>query len=173
MSRAEREERVKELNKLFGEVSMAILADFRGMTVSDLSSFRVQLREQEGKFRVLKNTLSIRAADGTQMESVKEHFSGPVGMLYTMSDPVGPAKVISDFAKENKHLELKVGVLAGKVISLDEIKTLAALPDRDTMVAMILATCQAPAGNFVRLMTEIPASLVRVLDAVRVQKEAA
>ncbi len=173
MNRAEREERVKELHKLFGEVSMAILADFRGMTVSDLGSFRVKLREQEAKFRVLKNTLSKRAADGTQLEIVKDHFDGPVGMLYTMSDPVGPAKVISDFAKGSKHLELKVGVLEGKIISLEEIKVLANLPDRDTMVARVLATCQAPAGNFVRLLSEVPASFVRVLDAVRAQKEAA
>ncbi len=173
MSRAEREKQIQVLHELFSDIRMGILADFRGMTVSDLTSFRTQLRDQEAKFRVVKNRLSIRAAEGTPFEAVVEHFAGPVGILYTNSDPVAPARVLADFIKQNENLNPKVGILAGKVISIDEIKMLADLPDRDTLIAQALAICQAPSGNFVRLMSEIPASFVRVLEAVRSRKEAA
>jgi len=173
LSRAEREKQIQVLHELFSDVRMGILADFRGMTVSDFTSFRTQLRDQEAQFRVVKNRLSIRAAEGTPFGAIIEHFDGPVGILYTNSDPVGPARVLADFVKDNKNLNPKVGILAGKVISINEIKMLADLPDRDTLIALSLATCQAPAGNFVRLMSEIPASFVRVLEAVRSRKEAA
>lgn len=173
MSRADRDSKIQELHDLFGKMEMAVLTDYRGLTVADLSDFRVQLRQVEGKFQVVKNTLSIRAADGTPLEAVKEYFNGPVGILFSEDDPVGPAKALVQFMKENKNMEPKVGILSGKVIDLDAIKMLADLPDRDTLLATALSTMQAPTANFVRTLGEIPASFVRVLDAVRAQKDAA
>lgn len=173
MSRADRESKIQELHEMFGKMEMAVLADYRGLSVADLTDFRVQLRKVNGRFQVVKNTLSIRAADDTPLEAVKEHFSGPVGILFAKDDPVGPAKALVQFMKDNKDMEPKVGVLSGKVIGMDEIKVLADLPDRETLVATALSSMQAPATNFVRTLSEIPASFVRVLDAVRAQKEAA
>ncbi|TNF48057.1 50S ribosomal protein L10 [bacterium] len=173
LSRAERDSKIQELHELFGNMEIAVLTDYRGLTVADLSDLRVQLRQVEGKFRVVKNTLSIRAADGTPMEAVKEYFSGPVGILFAEDDPVGPAKALVQFMKENNNLEPKVGILSGKVIGLDEIKVLADLPDRDTLLATALSSMQAPTTNFVSTLGQIPASFVRVLDAVRAQKNAA
>ncbi len=173
MARTDRDKQVEELHSLFSEMEMAVLADYRGLTVADLSEFRIRLREVQGRFRIVKNTLSIRAAEGTPLESVKEHFVGPVGILFTAGDPVGPAEALVKFMENHENLELKAGILAGKVISLNEIKTLAALPDRDTLLATTLAAFQAPAGSFVRLLSEIPGSFVRVLDAIRTRKEAA
>lgn len=152
---------------------MAILADYRGLNVSEITDFRSQLRNVQGRFRVVKNTLSIRAADGTPLESVKDHFVGPVGILYTVGDPVGPAKILVEFMKKNEKLEAKVGVLSGKVIGMDDIRMLADLPDRSTLVAKALSSMQAPAANFVRTLAEVPGSFVRVLEAIRSQKEAA
>ncbi len=173
MSRADRESRIQELHDLFRKMEMAVLTDYRGLTVADLTDFRVQLRKVEGRFRVVKNTLSIRAADGTPMEAVKEYFDGPVGIVFSKGDPVGPAKALVQFMKENDNMEPKVGILSGKVIGLDEIKMLAGLPGRDTLLSAVLFSMQAPTTNFVRTLGEIPASLVRVLDAVRAQKDAA
>ena len=173
MGRTDRDKQIEELHSLFNGMEMAVLADYRGLTVSDLSEFRTGLREVQGSFRVVKNTLSIRAADGTPLENVKEHFAGPVGILFTAGDPVGPAKVLVKFMKSHDNLELKVGVLAGKVISMGEIRTLSDLPDRDTLLATTLATFQAPTSGLARLMVEIPGSFVRVLDAIRTRKEAA
>ncbi len=173
MSRADRESKIQELHDLFGKMEMAVLADYRGLTVADLTDFRVQLRKVDGSFRVVKNTLSIRAADETPLEAVKEHFNGPVGILFAEDDPVGPAKALIQFMKDNKDMEPKVGILSGRVIGLDEIKVLAELPDRETLLATALSSMQAPATNFVRTLSEIPTSFVRVLDAVRAQKDAA
>ena len=173
MGRIDREKQIEELHELFSGMEMAVLADYRGMSVEDLSQFRTKLRDVQARFRVVKNTLSMRAAEGTPLEDVKEHFTGPVAILYTSDDPVGPAKALVDFMKTNDHLEAKVGVLSGKVIGLDDIKSLSALPDRDTLLAQSLATMAAPTTNFVRTLSEIPASLVRVLDAVRSQQDAA
>ena len=173
MGRADRENQIQELHDLFMGFEMAILADYRGMNVEALTVFRSKLREVDGKFKVVKNTLSIRAADGTPLESVKEHFTGPVALLYTASDPVGPAKVLIDFIKTSDHLKPKVGILSGKLIDLDDVKRLAELPDRDTLLAKALASMNAPATNLVRTFSEVPAGLVRVLGAVGRSKEAA
>ncbi len=173
MGRADREKRIQELHELFSGFEMAILTDYRGMSVEALTTFRSKLREVDGKFRVVKNTLSIRAADGTSLEVVKDHFTGPVAVLYSTSDPVGPAKVLVESMKTNVSLQPKVGILAGRLISLDDIKQLAGMPSRDVMLARALASMNAPATNFVRTLSEIPASFVRVLDAIGRGKEAA
>ncbi|MDF1524791.1 MAG: 50S ribosomal protein L10 [bacterium] len=173
MGRADRDKQVQELHELFSAFEMAVLADYRGLTVEELSNLRTKLRDVEARFRVVKNTLSIRAADGTPLEAVKEYFTGPVAILYTAGDPVGPAKALMDFIKSNDKLEVKVGVLSGEAISAAEIKLLAAMPSKDVMIAMALASMSAPATNFVRTLSEIPSSFVRVLGSIQRQKEAA
>ena len=173
MGRADREKQIQELNELFSGLDMAVLADYRGMTVEDLTTFRSKLREVDARFRVVKNTLSIRAADGTPLEIVKDYFTGPVAILYATSDPVGPAKVLVEFMKTSDHLKPAAGVLSGKLIDFDDVKRLASLPDRETMLAQALASMNAPAANFVRTLSEVPASLVRLLGAIGRSKEAA
>ena len=173
MGRADREMQIQELHELFSGLEMAVLADYRGMSVEALTNFRSKLREVDARFRVVKNTLSIRAADGTPLEAVKSHFTGPVAILIATTDLVGPAKVLVDFMKTSDHLKPKVGILAGKVIDLDDVKRLADMPDRDTMLAQALASMSAPATNFVRTLSEVPAGFVRVLGAIGRNKEAA
>lgn len=173
MGRADREKQIQELNGLFSGLDLAVLADYRGMTVEDLTVLRSRLREVDAGFRVVKNTLSIRAADGTPLEILKDHFTGPVAVLYSTSDPVGPAKVLVDFIKTNDYLKPAVGVLSGKQIDLDDVKRLASLPDRETMLAQAFASLNAPATNFVRTLSEIPASFVRLMGAIGRSKEAA
>ncbi len=173
MGRADRDKQIQELHELFSGMEMAVLTDYRGLTVEEISDLRAKLRNAEANFRVVKNTLSIRAVDGTPLEAVKEYFTGPVAILYTAGDPVGPAKVLMDFIKGNDKLEAKVGVLSGNTIEAADIKRLAEMPSRDTMLAMALATMNTPASNFVRTLNEIPSSFVRVLGSIQRQKEAA
>ena len=173
MGRADREKQIQDLKELFSGIDMAVLADYRGMSVEDLTVFRSRLRTVDARFRVVKNTLSIRAADGTPLEIVKDHFTGPVAIMHTVSDPVGPAKVLMDFMKTNDRLEPKIGVLSGKRIDLEDLKRLASLPDMETMLAQALASMNVPAANFVRTLSEIPASFVRLMGAIRRSKEAA
>lgn len=173
LGRADREKQVQELKKLFSTMEMAVLADYRGMTVTQLTEFRTELRKVEGRFRVVKNTLSYRAAEGTPLEAVRDGFEGPVGIMYTTGDPVGPAKVIVEFLKKSQNLEPKIGMLGGRAISFEKVRKLAELPSRDTLLATILAAFNAPAGSFVRVLSGVPASFVRVLDAIRAGKQAA
>lgn len=173
MGRADREKQVQELHELFSGIEMAVLTDYRGLTVEEISDLRTKLRDAEARFRVVKNTLSIRAADGTPLEAVKEYFTGPVAILYTAGDPVGPAKALMDFIKGNDKLEAKVGILAGIAIEAADIKRLAEMPSKDVMIAQALGSMNAPVTNFVRTLSEIPASFVRVLGSIQRQKEAA
>jgi large subunit ribosomal protein L10 len=173
LGRADREKQIQELHELFSGFEMAILTDYRGMSVQALTTFRSKLREVDGRFRVVKNTLSTRAAEGTPLEIVKDHFTGPVAVLYSTTDPVAPAKVLVEFMKTNVSLQPKVGVLSGRIIGFDDVKRLADMPSRETLLASTLATMNAPATNFVRTLSEIPASFVRVLGAIGRGKEAA
>lgn len=173
MGRADREKQVQELHELFSGIEMAVLTDYRGLTVEEISDLRTKLRDAEARFRVVKNTLSIRAADGTPLEAVKEYFTGPVAILYTAGDPVGPAKALMEFIKANDKLEAKVGILSGIAIETADIKRLAEMPSKDVMIAQALGSMNAPVTNFVRTLSEIPASFVRVLGSIQRQKEAA
>ena len=173
MGRADRENQVQELHELFSGMEMAVLTDYRGLTVEEISDLRTKLRDVEALFRVVKNTLSIRAADGTPLEPLKEHFTGPVAILYTAGDPVGPARALMDFIKGNNKLDVKVGVRSGTTMESADIKRLADMPSKDVMIAKALASMNAPASNFVRTLSEIPSSFVRVLGSIQRQKEAA
>ena len=173
MGRADRDKQIQELHELFSGMEMAVLTDYRGLTVEKISVLRTKLRDVEARFRVVKNTLSIRAADGTPLEAVKEYFTGPVAILYTTGDPVGPAKALMDFIKGNDKVEVKVGVLSGNTIEAADIKRLADMPSKDAMIAMAMSSMNAPATNFVRTLNEIPSGFVRVLGSIQRQKEAA
>ncbi len=173
MGRADRDKQIQELHELFSKIDMAVLTDYRGLTVEEMSDLRTKLREVDARFRVVKNTLSMRAAEGTSLEVLKGHFLGPVGILYTEGDPVGPAKALMDFIRGNEKLEAKVGILSGDTLEVADIKRLAALPGRDEMLAKAMASMSAPVSNFVRTLSEIPSSLVRVLGSIQRQKEAA
>jgi len=173
LGRADRDKQIQELHELFTGIEMAVLTDYRGLTVGEISDLRTKLRDVEARFQVVKNTLSIRAAEGTPLEALKEYFTGPVAILYTASDPVGPAKALMNFIKGNDKLEARVGILSGATIEVDDIKRLAEMPTREAMLGMALGSMSAPATNFVRTLNEIPSSFVRVLGSIQRQKEAA
>jgi large subunit ribosomal protein L10 len=152
---------------------MAVVAEYRGLTVAEITNFRVKLRKAGAKFTVSKNTLAKRAAAGTPVEALRDQFNGPVGLLTTSGDPVAAAKALVEFLKENQKLAPRAGVLDGKPISFEQVKGLAELPSREVLLARLLGSMQSPATGFVRVLSEVPASLVRAIEAVRKQKEAA
>ncbi len=173
MGRAEREQSIRDLHTVFGKVKMAVIAEYRGLTVAEMTSFRVKLRKAEARFAVSKNTLAKRASVGTPLEVVRDQLTGPVGLLYTAGDPVAAAKALVEFLKENQKLVPRGGVLDGKQISFDQVRGLADLPSREVLLSRLLGSMQSPATGFVRALSEVPAGLVRALEAVRKQKEAA
>jgi large subunit ribosomal protein L10 len=172
LNRDSKQEKVTEMHERLTRAKAVFLADFRGMTVDKATTLRNELRGASVEYRVFKNSLLDRAAQGTDMECLSPYLTGPTAIAISYDDPVSAAKVLSKFAKDPQgKFVLKVGVLSGKVLDIKQIQALAELPSREVLLAKMLGSMQAPATNFVGVLAALPGSLVRVLDAIRAQKE--
>ncbi|MFD1776465.1 50S ribosomal protein L10 [Paenibacillus rhizophilus] len=125
-----------------------VVADYRGLNVSQVTELRKQLREAGVEFQVLKNTLLRRATAAAELTELDEVLTGPTAIAFSANDAVAPAKILNDFAKKNDALKLKGGVVEGKVVSESQIKALAELPSREGLLSMLLSVLQAPMRNF-------------------------
>ena len=163
----------EDLHDRFARSAIIVLTDYKGLDVTSINDLRRKLREANIEYQVVKNTLLVRAAEDTEVALIKDHFKGPSAVAISYDDPVAPAKVLTQFAKDNDKLEIKVGVLNGKVLDAQAIKALALLPSREVMLALLLATLNAVPSSFVRVLAEVPRSMVNVLTAIKDQKEAA
>ena len=162
---------VAEVNKQIAGAQAVVLAENRGIGVSEMTALRVQARKSGVYLRVLKNTLVRRAVDGTAFSDLANEMVGPI--VYGIStDPVAVAKVLNDFAKSNDKFVIKSGEMPNKVMSASNIAALASLPSREELLAKLLGTMQAPIAKFVRTLNEVPTKFVRGLAAVRDQKPA-
>jgi large subunit ribosomal protein L10 len=163
----------EDLHDRFARSAIIVLTDYKGLDVTSINDLRRKLREANIEYQVVKNTLLVRAAEDTEVALIKDHFKGPSAVAISYDDPVAPAKVLTQFAKDNDKLEIKVGLLNGKVLDAQAIMALAKLPSRDVMLAQLLATLNAVPSSFVRVLAEVPRSMVNVLTAIKDQKEAA
>ena len=173
MNLAEKKKIVDDLSARLSKSSIVILADYKGLDVATINSLRRKLRDGNIEFKVVKNSLLARASEETDVNLIKDYFKGPSAVALGYDDPVAPAKILSEFAKDHEALEIKVGVLDGKVLELNQIKALSVLPSREELLAKLLATLNAVPASFVRTLNEIPKKLLYVLLAVKEQKEAA
>ncbi|CAH8719152.1 50S ribosomal protein L10 [Paenibacillus thiaminolyticus] len=133
--------------KLRGSVT-TVVADYRGLNVSQVTELRKQLREAGIEFQVLKNTLVRRATAEAELSELDQVLSGPTAIAFSPEDAVAPAKILNDFAKKNDALEIKGGVVEGRVVDVAQIKALAELPSREGLLSMLLSVLQAPVRNF-------------------------
>jgi len=166
---------VAELKEKLSSAKGGVLTNYRGLTVAQDTKLRRKLREAGVEYRVFKNTLTRFAAKEAGIEGLDPYLEGPTAIAMSNTDAVAPAKIISDFVKEHKlqTLEVKAGLLEGKVIDPSEVKVLSNLPPREVLVAQVLAGMQAPIGSLVNVLSGSLRNLVYVLDAVRQQKESA
>lgn len=163
---------VAEVSAQVAGAQAIVLAENRGLPVAEVTQLRAQARKQGVYFRVVKNTLARRAVEGTPFASLAEQMVGP--LAYGISkDPVAAAKVLHGFAKTNEKLVIRGGAMANYVMSPAEVANLAAMPSREELLAKLLGTMQAPVGQFVRTLSEVPARFVRTLAALRDQRESA
>ena len=163
---------IAEATALVAQSKAIVVAEYRGLNVESVTRLRRQARIQGVQLRVFKNTLVRRAVSGTAFAGLTEKLVGP--LVYGLgSDPVAVAKVLSGFAKDNEKLVIKAGAMANFVMDEKAVKTLATMPSREELLAKLMATMQAPIGQFVRTLNEVPARLVRTLAAVRDAKQAA
>lgn len=153
---------VEEVAEIAAKAHSAIAAEYRGLTVTELTALRKTARETGVYLRVVKNTLAKRAVAGTEFECMQDGLIGPLLLAFSMEDPGSAARLISDFAKINDKLITKVVAVNGQAYGASELARLASMPTRDQAIAMLMSVMKAPVGK-----------LVRTLAAVRDQKEAA
>jgi large subunit ribosomal protein L10 len=171
--RNEKEKIVAELHEDLKKSKVVILTDYQGLDVSTINSLRRKLRDAGVEYKVAKNTLIKRASDDTDAGLIKDYFKGPSALALSYDDPVAPAKVLVDFSKENDNLEIKIGVMEGKVIDLDAIKALSALPSREALLGQLLSVMNGVPTALVRALNDVPVKMLNVLQAIRDQKESA
>ena len=171
MKRAEKEQLVEALHEKFSKARALVLTDYRGLDTAAMHDLRDQLREASVEYRVVKNTLMSRASDGTDMALLKDFFSGPSAVAFSYDDPIAPARVLTKFSEDNAALEVKVGVVDGKLIDLEGIKRLSRLPSREGLLAQLLSVLNGSARSLLTVLNGVPRSLVGVLAAIKQQKE--
>lgn len=158
-------EQVEEITALLQGAQLTILTDYRGLTVTDLQGLRSQLRQHDASFRVVKNSLAAIAAESVGLGDLRSSLTGPTAILVSSGDPVAPSKVISDFARTSRILQIKLGVLEGQIIPAEAIENLASLPSREVLLARVVGGVQAPIAGLVGVLSGTIRSLAYVLQS--------
>ncbi len=164
---------VSEVAAIAAEAHSAVAAEYRGLSVDDMTELRATARADKVHIRVVKNTLARRALQGTEFECMQDGLIGPLVLAFSQEDPGAAARVIDNFTKEHEALNVRLVALGGELLDPSEIKRLASLPTYDQAVSLTMALMLAPVEKLARTMNEIPAKLVRSIAAVRDQKQSA
>lgn len=173
LSLQRKKEVVAEVAEAAGDALSAVAAEYRGLTVSQMTELRSRARNDGVFLKVVKNTLFKRAVEGTEFECMREGAAGPLLYAFSKEDPGAAARLLKDFAKQHKALEVKLIALNGQLLPASDLERLASLPTRDEALAQLMGVMRAPIEKLVRTMNEPHAKLARCLAAVRDQKEAA
>ncbi|MEQ8237277.1 MAG: 50S ribosomal protein L10 [Syntrophomonadaceae bacterium] len=168
----EKQQVVQEIKQKLDAATLVICTDYRGLNVEQITELRNKLRVPGVEYKVLKNTMFRFALQQSGFGDIAQQITGPNAVVFSQEDPVGPAKTIFEFAKTNKELEIKLGILQGQMIDADKIKDLAQLPPREILLGQVVGTMQAPITSFVRVLNANLTGLVRALDGIREQKQA-
>ena len=164
---------VEEVAAIAAKAHSAIAAEYRGMTVTELTQLRKTARETGVYVRVVKNTLARRAIAGTEFECMQQGLVGPLLMAFSMDDPGAAARLLGEFAKSHDKLIPKVVAIGGQVYGPSEMSRLSTLPTRDQAISLLMSAMKAPIEKFVRTLAEPHTKLVRTVAAIKEQKEAA
>ncbi|NLX61826.1 MAG: 50S ribosomal protein L10 [Tissierellia bacterium] len=163
---------VEEIKEKIEKSQSVVLVDYRGLNVDQVTQLRKKYREAGVDYKVYKNTLMRFAFKEAGYEEFNEYLTGPNAVAFGFDDPVAPAKVTHEFAKEHESLEIKAGIGDGKIVSLDEIKRLADLPSREVLIAQVLGGLNAPIAGFANVLQGTIRSLVYALNAIKEKQEA-
>ena len=164
---------VSEVSEAAGSALSAVLADYRGLTVGDLTDLRRRARESGVYLRVVRNSLLKRAVVGTEYECLSDAAAGPTILALSQEDPGAAARLLRDAAAHFEALDVKAVSIGGHAYLAEDIDRVASLPTRDEAIAQLMAVMQAPLAKLARTLQEVPAQLARLLQAIREQKESA
>ena len=168
----QKQEIVAEVNEAAQNALAAVLSDYRGLTVAEMTEMRAKARANGVYLRVIRNTLAKRAMAGTEYECLNDALVGPTMVAFSQEDPGAAARLIKDCAKEFDALEVKALSIGGELLEASQLDRVAKLPTRDEALAMLMSVMQAPVAKLARTLNEVPGKLVRTLAAVRDQKQA-
>jgi len=168
-----KKEVVAELTDLFGQAKGIYLADFTGLNVEQANELRSMFHKEEVIYRVVKNTLIQNACENADLKDLNKHLVGPTALAISITDPVAPVRVISDFNKDQtqKTPVIKAGMVESVYVGTDEIERIKSIPPRDVLLSQIISCVQAPVADFVGVLNEIVRSFVGVLQAVIDKKQ--
>ena len=164
---------VEDIRKRFLESKVVILTDYKGLDVEKINELRKKLKESGVEYKVVKNTLLVRASEETDVSLIKDSFNGPSAIALSCDDPVAPAKILAEFANDHEALEIKVGIMNGKILDFSAIKKLSVLPSREVLLGSLLSVMIGVPSAFARALNDMPKRLLNVLQAIKEQKEAA
>ena len=164
---------VAEVAEVAANAFSVVAAEYRGLTVVEMTELRQQARESGVYLRVVKNTLVRKAVENTDFECIQDALSGPLIVAFSMEDPGCAARLVKTFSKDHAKLETKFVSVSGQLLEASELERLSKLPTKDQAISMLMSVMKAPVEKFVRTLAEPHAQLVRVVDAVRIQKQAA
>lgn len=164
---------VADVNETAAKALSLVVADSRGCTVSAMTGLRKAAREANVSLRVVRNTLAKRAVEGTEFECVSEAFTGPSILAFSMEDPGAGARIFKSFAKEQDNFEVRALAVGGQLLGAEQLDVLATLPTYDQAISQLMSVILGPIAKLARTTNEVPGKLVRTIDAVRQQKEAA
>ena len=167
----QKQEIVAEVNREAGEALAAVLADYRGMTVSEMTSVREKARDSGVYLKVVRNTLVKRAVAGTEYECLNDALVGPTLLAFSRGEPGSAARLLKDCTSEYEALKVKALSIGGELLDASQIDRVARLPTRDEAIALLMAVMQAPIAKLARTLSEVPGKLARTLAAIRDAKE--
>lgn len=171
-TKAFKNEKLEEIKQAVSNAKVAIVTDYRGYTVEEITGLRRELQKEGAEYTVVKNTLAKIAIKDTSYEPMAELFKGPVAVAFGFEDQVSPAKILTKYIKQVKKGEIKGAVLDGKLLSAKEVDALAKLPSREELLAKMLGSINSPATGIVMCVSGVMSALTRAVEEVRKQKEA-
>lgn len=166
-TKAFKENKIESIKEKLSKAQVAIVTEYRGFSVEEITNLRRRLQKENGDYAVTKNTLAKIAVKGTEFEVLTEVFKGPIALAFGYADQVSPAKILSNFIKETKKGEIIGAALDGKLYSAEEAKALANLPSREELYAKMLGCINSPASGIANATNSVLTQLVRTLDAVK------
>lgn len=170
--RRDKKEVVREIKQKLEDAKAIVLADFRGLNVHEISDLRKRLGEMDIEFKVLKNTLTRRAAHEVGIEDLDEQLQGPTALAFSYTDPMAPAKALTVFSREHEFLKIKGGVLQGRVLGAPQVRELAFMPPRGELLAKVAGAMQAPIANLAYVLSAPMQGFVAALKAIADKKSA-
>jgi len=168
---ANKKDLVADMHELLGKSQIVFTVDYKGLNVSDVSALRAELRKADVEMKVVKNTLLKRASEDTDYSILNDYYKGPTAVVMSYDDQVAPAKILTNFAKDNPKLEITAAAMNGKVINEAEIKALSSLPSREVLLSQVLNVMNAVPTSFVRVLNAVPNGFVNVLSNIKDEKE--